>query len=285
VSRFAPSPRSTVLALAIALGLSAPASAQDTESRFSGAVQFDFTNAYFFRGILQEREGAIMQPWAELYYSLYSSDEGFLRGVTVGAGMWTSFHSERTASTHSPGWWYEADYYPLVSFDFANNLNLTTVYYYYTSPNGAFTTAQELNLKLSWDDSDAFGAWSMQPWVNLAIETQNTAFGPHEGVGLQFGVEPTLYTAPNDVFSLSLPVEVGLSLYGYYEGNSNDNHGFGYANAGLAASIPLSFMPEGAGEWSVNLAGKVFVFDEILENANRGKAVYPVGTISLAVAF
>src|SRR4030095_15397945 len=64
----------------LAFGAWAPASAQTTAvvvekeeveeedaSRWSGAIQFDFTNAYFFRGYLNERADFIWQPWAELY--------------------------------------------------------------------------------------------------------------------------------------------------------------------------------------------------------------------------
>jgi hypothetical protein len=270
----------------LALLLAAPAVAQEEDTaRFSGIFQLDVTNAYFFRGILQEREGVVLQPWAELYMSLYSSEDGFLRDVTVGAGAWNSFHSERTLNRDQNQWWYELDVYPLISLGFAGGVNLLTVYYFYTSPNDAFTTAQEANFKLSWDDSEAFGAWSMQPWVNVAWEVVNTAFGPQEGYGLQAGIAPTLYAAEDESFTLTAPAEVGLSLEDYYEGSNGENHTFGYANVGLAASIPLTFVPEGAGSWSLGLSGKYFFFGHILEAANRGRSVYPVGTLSFAVEF
>jgi hypothetical protein len=274
----------TLLAMALALGLSAPAHAEEAEDRFSGIFQLDVTNAYYFRGILQEREGVILQPWTELYYSLYSDEDGFLRDVTIGAGMWSSFHSERTGASDTMGWWYEADYYPLVSMDFAGGLNLLTVYYFYTSPNDAFTTAQELNFKLSWDDSE-FWDFALNPWANLAIETVNTAFGPDEGTGLQFGIAPTLYTAPNDAFELSMPAEAGVSIEDYYEGSDGENHFWGYANVGLAMSIPLTFMPEDLGSWSLGLAAKYFFFGHQLEGANRGRSSYPVGVASIGVEF
>jgi hypothetical protein len=292
--------RVTVLCYALlAIALAGPAVAQEGEetSRFSGVFQTDITNAYYFRGILQEREGLIVQPWMELYANLYSSEDGFLRDITIGAGMWSSFQSERTLAGSTDGgdqnqWWYEADYYPLISMDFAGGLSLLTVYYFYTSPNDAFTTVQELNFKLSWDDSEAFGAWSMQPWVNIATEIVNTSYGPQEGYGLQFGIAPTLYAAENGSFTLTAPAEVGLSLEDYYEGSNGENHTFGYANVGLAASIPLSFVPESAGAWSFNLSGKYYFFGHQLESndtpdtsGNRGRGSYPVGMASISVAF
>jgi hypothetical protein len=35
----------------------------------------------------------------------------------------------------------------------------------------------------------------------------------------------------------------------------------------------------------LNLGGKYFFFSSTLEDANRGRSTYPVGTASLAVAF
>jgi len=274
----------TGIVTAAALAVAAPSSAQD-ESRFSGIFQLDVTNAYFFRGILQEREGILLQPWAELYYSLYSSEDGFLRDVSVGGGIWNSFHSERTGASDTMGWWYETDLYPLISMGFAGGVNLTTYYFFYESPNDAFETAEELNFRLSWDDSDALGAWSLQPWVNVAIETVRTALGPDEGVGVQAGVAPTLYTATNDAFTLTAPLEIGLSINDYYERASGSENAFGYGSVGLAASVPLTFIPESAGSWSLGLAAEYFFFNTTLERVNRGRSTYPVGTLSLGVEF
>jgi hypothetical protein len=286
-------PRVTALCSALlALALAAPAVAQEEESAFSGVLQLDVTNAYFFRGILQEREGVILQPWTELYYSLYSSEDGFLRDLTVGGGVWTSFHSERTGATQDPQWFYEADYYPLVSMEFAGGVSLTTVYYFYTSPNKAWSTVQELNFKFTYDDSEALGDWAMAPWINFAIEMENTSFGADRGTGIQLGIGPTLWAAEDESVSLTMPVEVGLSLEDYYEGSNGENHTFGYANVGLAASIPLSFVPESAGAWSFNLSGKYYFFGHQLESddtpdtsGNRGRGSYPVGMASISVAF
>ena len=128
-----------------ALAPAAPARADD-ESRLSGILQLDLTNAYFFRGILQERDGLIAQPWAELYVSLYSAEDGPIRDVTLGAGVWTSIHSEKTLAADSPESVYETDWYPLLSVGFAKGLNLTTTYYFYTSPNDAFNTHRRAEL-------------------------------------------------------------------------------------------------------------------------------------------
>jgi hypothetical protein len=298
--------RSQVLfAFALVLGLAAPALADEEEgaataaepaaeepepawplNRISGSVQWDSTNAYFFRGILQERHGYIAQPWGELYYSLFQSEEGFIRDVSIGGGVWASFHTEDTNFTHAPHSLYETDWYPVVSVEFAHNLTLTGIYYFYTSPNGAFTTAQEFNLKLAWDDSETFGRFALQPWINLAIETNNTAFGDHEGQGLQMGIAPTLYTFfENETYpvTLSAPFELGLAINNYYEEEDGSEDTFGYFSFGLSASVPLAFMP--VGEWTFTLTTKGMYLSPTLGEANLDRRLQPLVVASIGLAF
>ena len=47
-----------------------PADSQDAQNEATGSFGFDFTNQYFFRGILQENQGVIAQPWWELSMAL-----------------------------------------------------------------------------------------------------------------------------------------------------------------------------------------------------------------------
>jgi hypothetical protein len=278
----------------LAVGLSGPALAQEEAaepegpfSRFSGAMGVDFTNAYIFRGIVQEDEGFIAQPWAELNYNLYSSETGFLRDVTIGGGVWNSFHSRETLASSAPTWLYETDWYPVVSLGLPAGLSLTTYYYFYTSPNDAFRTVQELNFKLKWDDSEALGRFAMAPYVNFAIETNRTSFGPDEGAGVQLGVEPTLYSFEHDRYPLTFtfPVELGLAIDDYYEDANGSENAFGYLTWGLKVSVPLAFMPKALGEWSFSVAGKGFYFSNDLAEVNEGDDLKGVVVGSLGVSF
>jgi hypothetical protein len=298
-------PAATLLAVTVAMGLSAPAHAEETGSEeeaeaaaeaeeeeedaspLSGMVQVDFTNAYFFRGMYNERASFIAQPWLELYLSLYSSDTGPIRDFTVGAGVWNSVHSEDTGADENPRSLYETDYYPLISIEFPYAVTLTTYYYWYTSPNGAFSTVEELNFRVDWDDSEVMERFPLAPWMNLAIETKRTSFGNNKGVGLQMGVEPTLREFEHDRYPVSLtaPVEMGLSIDNYYEDEKHGDDVFGYLSWGLAASVPLAFMPEGFGDWSASLSAKGFFFGDSLESANDGDPLYPVFTQSWTVEF
>src|SRR5512143_2924833 len=71
----------------------------------------DFTTAYFFRGILQERNGFIYEPYGELTLNLWAGD-GILNRVDAGMGVWLSLQTEKTGfSGNGPGNLFETDYY------------------------------------------------------------------------------------------------------------------------------------------------------------------------------
>jgi hypothetical protein len=256
-------------------------------SRLSGTVQADFTNAYYFRGIRQEKEGFVFQPWGELYYNLFKADDGPIRNITIGGGVWNSIHSEKTGATSDPRSLYETDYYPIVSIGLPENLTLTTIYYYYTSPNDAYRSVQELNFKLSWDDTEALGKFAMAPWVNLAVETHRTSFGPDRGEGLQMGVGPTIYTIPleNYPITIKMPLELGLALNKYYEHANGHESTFGYFAAAGTASVPLAFVPKGLGNWSFTTMLKGYFLSNTLKNANNRQSTEGVYTGSLTLAF
>ena len=267
--------RKSLLALALFAALVAPRAGLAEESRFSATAQIDLSNAYIFRGIMQEKQGLIAQPWGEVYASLYSSESGFLRDVSVGFGVWMSIHSKETLAANQPSSVYETDYYPLVSVDFAGGVNLLTVYYFYDSPNGAWDEAvQELNFKLSWDDSELT---RLSPWVNVAVETYSTSLGSRSGSGVQLGIAPTLFEG--DDFSISAGAEVGLTIDDYYEGVDANEDTFGYANVGLGASLPINDM------LSASVGFKYFFFGDDLESVNDEHGGHGVVTASLSASF
>jgi hypothetical protein len=283
----------------LALGPIAPALAQDDgattaaeaepeeeESWFSGILQTDFTNAYYFNGILNENQGFIAQPWLELYATLYSSDDGLIREAGVGGGVWNSFHEEETLAENGPHSLYETDWYPLLWVTFPGDVTLTTYYYFYTSPNGAFHTVEELNFELAWDDSEALGRWSMKPWINFAVETSGTSLGDHEGSAVQIGVEPTIWTweHPTVPVAFTLPLELGLSIDDYYELDGEEDT-YGYFSFGLAATMELGFVPEDYGSWKVAVSGKGLHFGDVLADVNNGDDLYGVWTASLIWEF
>lgn len=260
----------------------------------SGKISFtfgnDFTTAYFFRGILQERNGLIMQPYGEVnvpFYTAEEDDPGPFTYVGAFGGIWLSWQSEKTlASGSGPSNLFETDYYGGFKFTLWNALDLKTSYYAYTFPNGAFSTAQEVTLSAGLNDSEWMGAFALYPSVLMAIETDNTALGEDEGQYVGVSVRPT-YTVEaieNYPITLAMPCTLGIGLGNYYETTQRDDN-FGYFQGGLTASIPLAFIPEDFGAWSVTAGASVYTFGHNLKQANLDDDPWVVGTWGISMTY
>ena len=87
------------LAAAITLvGSLTVAPATHAEGHNTGKISFsagvDFTTEYYFRGIIQEDQGLISQPWMEASIAINEK-----LGLTF--GIWNSFHDNHTGAAGS----------------------------------------------------------------------------------------------------------------------------------------------------------------------------------------
>ena len=118
--------------------------------RVSLSITNEFTNIYMFRGIKQERDGFIWQPYIDVGLKVWESEDAPIKGVTLGMGIWNSFHSKKTLSRGSgPSNLYETDFYPSLTLDLAGGWQTAFTYYVYTGPNGSFDTVQEFAAAVS----------------------------------------------------------------------------------------------------------------------------------------
>src|SRR5688572_1768057 len=230
-----------------------PASAQSSDPN-TGAItltaNFDFVNAYMFRGIPQDESGVIMWPSADLGFAVYSGD-GALKSVGVNIGTWNSLHTGDAGLDNlvNGKLWYESDFYATVGFGFGKGTTLGVTYTTYTSPNGLFGTVKEMTFKFAVDDSGALGAFAVRPYVLLAQELDGQADGgSEEGTYLELGVAPGITRSR---VSLSFPVKVGLSLGDYYEGLDGDET-FGYFSVAGIVTVPFTSAPTKFGTWNVH---------------------------------
>jgi len=286
--------RWVVAALAV-MGLAgAPAFAESpNKGRVSFSIGSDFTTAYFFRGILQERDGFIWQPYGEVDFNLYTADEKDeatdpLSSFTLFAGSWNSVQSEKTLSDgEGPGNWYESDFYAGLKALWFKNTETKAWYIAYSYPGGAFKTVQEIDFQVSLNDSEWLDKWALQPYALAAGEFKNTALGTKEGAYGEFGVRPgmTLIESETYPISVALPLKVGLSLDDYYEGINGKDQTFGYFQGGPVFSMPLAFIPPEYGSWGVAAGVAVYAFGENLKEYNKGNNPWVVGTTSLTFAY
>jgi hypothetical protein len=238
-----------VAAMACAVGflLDGPVAAQTSGDPNPGAItltgSMDASNAYLFRGIPQDDTGLILWPAADLGVALKSGG-GTVRGITVNVGMWNSLHTGITGADGPSGkLWYESDFWTSVGVGFAGGVNVTATYTAYTSPNGAFPSVKELSFKAS---APVRGT---NPYALVAFELEGQADGGAvEGRYLELGAAPGVRLAG---LAVAVPVKVGLSLDGYYEGLRGDER-FGFFSVGANVTVPLSGERSRFGRWNVH---------------------------------
>lgn len=233
----------------------APAGPNTGKLSFSGG--FDVTTAYWFRGIAQENQGFIIQPYADMGVALYKGD-GPLQSIDFNVGIWNSFHSEQTFATGTggvgPDAWYESDLYAGFTFGLMDKFSLGMTYTALTSPNNGFDTIQELGFSLSYDDSELLGQWAMAPSITLVQELDNQADGgSNEGQYFQIAFGPTFTIVDSKEYpiTLNVPVTVGLSLNDYYQDASTKDSTFGFFDIGADVSVPLAFVSSEYGAWTL----------------------------------
>ena len=269
-------------------------------------VGMDMPTRYYFRGILQEDEGFIGQPYAEINVNLFEYD---IFRITAIGGIWNSLHSEQTKQTggsrardaaHAlgvpqrtlnsnfgdPESWYEADAYAGAAFGIGD-VELSTIYTAYMSPSGAFSTTQDIAFGLSYDDSELLGDFALHPGVTFYLETAGPgAFGVAGERGtlaqIHGGPEFSLTGGDNPI-TLGIPIEAGLSINDYYESSaatlppftSNskasgvDNATFGYFQTGMDLGVPLTFIPCEYGSWLLNAGWRFISMGRTLKEVNR----------------
>jgi len=280
-----------ILSLSSSLIGQAPPASQEPETVFSGSLGVDFTSQYFFRAIQQENQGAIVQPWYELSIPL-SGSEGLLHDFTLTVGSWNSLHDGPTSSG-GPGatttMWYESDAYAGLSFGIGEKLAANVVYTAYSSPNGTWSTVQEVSGSLGFDDTGFVFDSGLQPSVVLAFETDGSMeTGPtgNEGIYGQIGIEPS-FPLGSDV-TLSVPLTAGFGLGDYYEFNFGAgfvDDSFGFVDVGVNLSMPLGCMPSRLGAWDASFGLHYLTMGDNMEALNGGDADEFIFSFGLSTSF
>jgi hypothetical protein len=264
--------------------------------RLSLSAGVDFPTDYYFRGIVQETEDYIIQPYAELTIKLFESKTP-LTALALTLGTWNSLHGGPTglrgsdeSGVHDPEIWYESDFYAKLSFMLFEDLTAGVIYTAYMSPNGKFSTVEEVAFSLAYADSKLLGPFALNPSVLLAIETSGQAdAGRDEGVYLQLGLAPgyTFNAGGTYPVALTFPLVVGLSLDDYYErvGVGGDDDTYGYFSGGVGVSVPLAFIPRAFGTWQAKASVNVLHLGDNLRAANRDDDLEIVGSFGIALTY
>lgn len=262
------------------------AAAQATSNPNGGNIQlsayYDFTNAYFFRGLRQDDTGWIMQPAADVGVRLFEA-----AGPVLHVGTWNSLHTGLAGSdgpTHRL--WYESDFYTTLSVALNNDFAASTTYTAYTSPNGSFSSVKELSFKIGPTDSAVYTSTYFAPYALIAFELDTEPGlgqadgGQQRGTYLEFGGAPRWTGAPVDVF---FPIRVGLSLSNYYE-LAGEDHTFGFLSLGAHAEVPIVRTGR-YGAWNVHGGIDFYSLGDTPEAFNAGDQTKVVASVGIGFTY
>jgi len=270
-----------------------PNAASDDVQGFEmhGSIGVDFGSQYFFRGIIQESRGSIVQPWVDVAIPFAKDGNTSWSFLT---GVWNSLHNGPTGSrTHGQSSYYELDLYAGLGVEFAENWSSSLTYLVLSSPNNSFSSVEEIDLALAFDDSGLFsgsagGFQGLQPSMTLAWELDGQSDGgSQEGVYLQTGIEPgfDFFAQGESAIHASFPLVTGFSLSNYYENAVGSDDFFGFAQGGLALSSPLSFISPGLSNWTIHADVSLLLLGENLQRINGGDDATVIVTLGIETSF
>jgi len=231
-------------------------------SAITGDFGVTVTNLYDSRGYALVTRGAMVQPYLDIYFQAYSGD-GFINSIVPTLSFWSDVNSD-TNFASVPGntvpAWYEFDWLPGITINFAKHFALTVSYYEFDSPSGGFNTARSINSTLAYDDTgllDPSKNFSLQPHITVLDELPGpgSAGGFRNGTYAEFGLTPTYTVFGKSEYPLTLtvPLTYDAGDHFYKEGIS-----FGYVSVGVGASVPIAFIPSQFGAWTGSVGWKYF---------------------------
>lgn len=282
---------------AILAMLVSPAMAQEEGAATgpnTGAVSFsmgvDFTTAYYFRGIFQENQGLIYQPYADATFQLTDA-------LSVYLGTWNSIHDNTGSGIDDQ--WFESDFFIGASYAVSECLSVDVAYTWLYGPSVAAEFSQELSFSVAYDDSGLWGDSfdGLQPYFLVAIETSGSSdygstltAGSDKGVYYELGIAPsfTVVDSATSPITLTVPLTLGLGS-DYFEiantSGGDDDETFGFFDIGLDFSMPLSFVPAQFGSWEA-AAGVHFLFlGDTNEQYNNGDDFEIIGTFGISMSY
>lgn len=273
---------------ALALALQSP---ETVGRELHGTFGTQIPTAYFFRGILREESGLIVEPFLELTSILHDHGQGVLRQVDLTFGQWNSLHTGPTGTGGDSAVWFEHDFYVDLDVYLEERWHSTVSYTAYYSPNGGFETVQEMSLGVAFDDRDLLGDLvpsGLQPSFELAFETSGQAdAGRRQGAYAEIAIAPQwpLAQLGGTDIRLHLPVTIGISMYRYFELPGGTDSTFGFLDVGAEVDVPLQFLPDRMGPWDGTLGLHALFLGDSNRARNNGDRTELILTFGMSTRF
>jgi len=198
-------------------------------------------------------------------------------GFAVTFGVWSDINNN--ADDTLGGNIQEIDVYGGISYTYdALSLGLTYQQWFYGSE-----VEHILDVSAGYDDSALWGSsgFALNPSFVTHIRV-NGQPGQEEGAVFVGAVEPAFPLTEGDTWpvTLSVPTSIGFMTDDFQGGDG----GFGYTSIGATATIGLSAIPIGYGDWSLALNTTYYHTDQSVIPANPENN-FLTGMASIAMAF
>lgn len=223
---------------------------------FSGMAEVGVADKYIYHGYVLENQGAIVQPYLEVFAQFYSG-EHFLTKASFRLAVFSSFQLHESRDEEAEAMirsWYELQVEAGIVLEFAKRFTFSASYVRFESPNSAFIAANGAEFILAIDDSDWLGAFALHPHVTWFRPFPGGWESSDEGSYFELGIEPEHSFGKSErPPTVSFPITVGFGQKRYYFGEH-----FGFFSTGVAVSVPLTFIPPSLGEWSLGASATYY---------------------------
>lgn len=237
-----------------------------------GFFNSPFKTAYVTpRGLVVQNKGLVWQPITGTVIPI--GDLGPITNVAFVGGIWNSVDTYESKFNATTGAWDEMDVFAALGGTIFPDTTANLTFGVWNSPEHAFKTEYNLDLKIAYDDSKFWGnsGISLNPYVDLwwAIAGSSTVIlGRQGGTGyVEPGIVPTytLKMMTDYPLTITMPTYISLGPSSYWDAHSTFGHkDVGVASVSLNLSVPLAFIPARYGHWHAD-AG--VTYDYLINNA------------------
>ncbi|HSY53931.1 MAG TPA: hypothetical protein VK785_05760 [Opitutaceae bacterium] len=260
-----------------ALAFAAAPHARADDSKVNVLVNFEVSDKYLTpRGVIAANHGLTYQQLLLAFVNLYKSN-GFISDVTFVPGVWADFTSH-PIPIHANGGkgaadWVETDPIAGLSVKFAKDFKLDVTYTAFDVRVLDIRTSQNLETKLSFDDSSYLKDFALHPYVSFWQElagkdTGASNFGVPSGYYFDVGIDPGTSIGS---WKIEAPLRTLLPSSNFYGTHFASKSTIGLYELGLKASTSLGFMPAGYGSWSFHIGVRYMKFvDRNLQHLSLG---------------
>ncbi|WP_193213027.1 hypothetical protein [Luteolibacter marinus] len=245
--------------------MTTPMPTPEPESKFSGTLSLDY-NSHFVSygqdvwGDGDDLEGPTFNPSLELNWAL-PADFTFILGT------WWDVNGKVPSAIG--GKLQEVDVWTGLGYSIGD-FSITALYqnWFYGSGN-----EQIVDINLAYD-------CFLSPSLTIHNRVDPGASGGNNGTVLVAGIEYGFDAGP---VAISFPLNVAYFLDSDFHAGSTDS-GFGYGSLGISASLPLTFMGDGYGEWDLHGGFTYYITDnEVVGNVPSGRPDNDFLTASIGI--